>query len=554
MSNDDQRGLQNGESREQSFVGDTRILRPFLIAALVTALVMGLIVVIRLAAPSPAWRLLPVAVFLIALEAVYTSRWLADPQRRQFNRTGYRVAEMTVIAVALRFLTWFLSGGIPGWEVWRSYLLSPLTFFDGVYFGYLLCAFFAWERAVNFSSVLRALSISEAEEIFYTMPYNEQRQRSFDRPIDRERPSLFRGLVTSWLGGGLLLGLSAALSTVDLAVVEMTAGVRNVIRLGLNSSMLLALLVYFILGLWIISQARLEMMRARWLADGVSADETIVKTWRRSSIAVIALIALVAAFLPIGSTFAAAAVLQLIFGVLLAISQFLFLIFTTLLVALLSLFGMRSPLEEAEALPEAPIATPPPVAAGTPLDETAALFAGGLFWLLVAVVALVAVYFFLRDRGVTLRYEPLVILLRRLRLWLRQLRSGAAIQAGNVQRALRRRLDAILPASGSTGSPWRFLRVNALPPREQIRYFYLSTIRRAADEGLPRDKSETPSEYAGDLQAQWPEASEEIEALTGAFLEARYSPRDFEPDEVNPVKKVWKRARRALRHRLPPNP
>jgi len=378
VSNDDQRGLQNGESREQSFVGDTRILRPFLIAALVTALVMGLIVVIRLAAPSPAWRLLPVAVFLIALEAVYTSRWLADPQRRQFNRTGYRVAEMTVIAVALRFLTWFLSGGIPGWEVWRSYLLSPLTFFDGVYFGYLLCAFFAWERAVNFSSVLRALSISEAEEIFYTMPYNEQRQRSFDRPIDRERPSLFRGLVTSWLGGGLLLGLSAALSTVDLAVVEMTAGVRNVIRLGLNSSMLLALLVYFILGLWIISQARLEMMRARWLADGVSADETIVNTWRRSSIAVIALIALVAAFLPIGSTFAAAAVLQLIFGVLLAISQFLFLVFTTLLVALISLFGMRSPLEEAEALPETPIATPPPPAAGTPLDETAALFAGGL--------------------------------------------------------------------------------------------------------------------------------------------------------------------------------
>lgn len=531
-------------------MGDPGVLQPLLIAVLVTALVTGPIVVIRLAAPNPAWRFLTVAVFLVALESIYTSRWLAHPDRRQLNRTTYRLAELVVIAAALRLLTWALSGGIPGWQVWRTYLLSPLSFFDGLYFGYLLCALFAWERAASFSAYLRALDISHAEEQFYTLSHDEQRQRSWDRPVDRQRPTIFRSLVASWLGGGLILGLCAALSTVDLAAVELTAGVRNIARLGLNNTMLLALLVYFILGLWIISQSRLDMMRARWLADGVDADETIINNWRRSSITIIVVFALIAAFLPIGSTFAAAVVLQAIFGAILFVSQIAFLIFSTLLVALLSLLGVGAPPEEAEELLPAPAPTPPPQPAPTPLDETTALVFGGLFWLLIATIAIVALIFFLRDRGVTIHIEPLARFLNQLRVWLRRLRSGAARGAATVQSSIRRGLGALRPGGDASRAPWRFLRVNALPPREQIRYFYLSTVRRAADEGVPREKSETPSEYARDLQAQWPEAEEEIEALTGAFLEARYSPREYEPQDVNPVKKVWKRVRRTIRRRL----
>lgn len=536
----------------QLSIGDPGVLQPFLIAILVTALIAGPIVVIRLASPNPAWRFLTLSVFLVALEAVYTSRWLAHPDRRQLNRTTYRLAELIVIAVALRLLTWALTGGIPGWQVWRTYLLAPLSFFDGLFFGYLLCALFAWERAASFSAYLRALSISHAEERFYTMSHDEQRQRSWDRPVDRQRPTVFRSFVGSWLGGGLILGLCAALSTVDLATVDIGDGVRNIARLGLDNSMLLALLVYFILGLWMISQSRLEMMRARWLADGVDADERIINNWRRSSIAILLLFALVAAFLPIGSTFAAAVVLQAIFGAILFVSQIAFLILTTLLVALLSLLGLGAPPEETEQLLPAPTPTAPPAPPPAPVDETTALIAGGFFWVLVAAVALIALIFFLRDRGVTLQVEPLARLLAVVKEWFRRLRSGAARGATTVQSSLRRGLAALRPGGDRSRAPWRFLRVNALPPREQIRYFYLSTVRRAADEGVPREGSETPSEYARDLQAQWPEAEEEIEALTGAFLEARYSPRDYEPDEINPIKEVWKRVRRTIRSRLKP--
>lgn len=170
--------------------------------------------------------------------------------------------------------------------------------------------------------------------------------------------------------------------------------------------------------------------------------------------------------------------------------------------------------------------------------------------MLVAAAAVIALVFFLRDRNITLRYRPLILILQRLRHWLAALRLGATRRTTSVRHILSRGLRRLLPVPDRRQVPWRFLRINALPPREQIRYFYLSTVRRAADEGVPRDKSETPSEYARDLQAQWPDAGEEIEALTESFLEARYSAHPFQREDIDPVKKIWKRVRRAIRRRL----
>jgi hypothetical protein len=60
-------------------------------------------------------------------EGIYTTQWLHHPDRRYLSRGTYRAAELLVIAIFLRLLTWFLSGGLPGPAVLRSYLLSPLS-------------------------------------------------------------------------------------------------------------------------------------------------------------------------------------------------------------------------------------------------------------------------------------------------------------------------------------------------------------------------------------------------------------------------------------------
>ena len=97
------------------------------------------------------------------------------------------------------------------------------------------------------------------------------------------------------------------------------------------------------------------------------------------------------------------------------------------------------------------------------------------------------------------------------------------------------------------GSGLRLSRPRARSPREQIRYYYLAIVHRAGEQGVPRAENETPLEYVDDLKSQWPEAQSELDELTRAFLEARYSPQPIDKPAVARVKEEWKRIRERLR-------
>ncbi|MCZ7673481.1 MAG: DUF4129 domain-containing protein [Chloroflexi bacterium] len=55
---------------------------------------------------------------------------------------------------------------------------------------------------------------------------------------------------------------------------------------------------------------------------------------------------------------------------------------------------------------------------------------------------------------------------------------------------------------------------------------------------MPRQESETPLEFAADLKTNWPDAQEEIDELTDAFLQARYSAIEIEETDIPPLKKT----------------
>ena len=78
-------------------------------------------------------------------------------------------------------------------------------------------------------------------------------------------------------------------------------------------------------------------------------------------------------------------------------------------------------------------------------------------------------------------------------------------------------------------------------------YFYLSTVKRAGEQGVPRMSGETPIEYAADLKEHWPDTESEVEDLTSAFIQARYSPADIPPEAAVTLKARWKRLRDRLR-------
>jgi hypothetical protein len=116
----------------------------------------------------------------------------------------------------------------------------------------------------------------------------------------------------------------------------------------------------------------------------------------------------------------------------------------------------------------------------------------------------------------------------------------SAIQEGWQNIFSRLEEKRLLPRPG-------WINVRSLDPRRQVYFFYLAMVRRGGEQGIAREPSQTPSEYALELEKAVPDAMQDIDSITDAFIEARYSHHEVDSDKVNLVKATWERIRRALR-------
>ena len=315
--------------------------------------------------------------------------------------------------------------------------------------------------------------------------------------------------------------------------------------------MLIILLTYFLIGIWQLSHARLLRLNARWLVDGVAMDPGFERSWQRSSLFWLAIIAGVAALLPIGNTLPISRLLGwLVNGVL---------YFASLIISLFSyLFGsMLASMQSANGeQPPGPLPTyippnfTPPVEPATP-NPLAGIILSSAFWAIIVAVAVAAVIFVARERGQKVGWSKLQDSALKSKAWLLNfwfLLTGRIRRAG---KSIPGRLRSFRPEPGTKEQTvterWRYVRLNGLSPREQILYFYLSTVKRAGEQGVPRGSGETPQEYAADLKQHWPESDAEVEDLTTAFVSARYSPADVPPEAALTLKARWKRLRNQLR-------
>jgi len=97
-----------------------------------------------------------------------------------------------------------------------------------------------------------------------------------------------------------------------------------------------------------------------------------------------------------------------------------------------------------------------------------------------------------------------------------------------------------------TLSPPGWMSLRSLDPRRKIYFFYLAMVRRGAEQGVTRNPSQTPSEYAVTLENALPSAAEDIDSITEAFVEARYSRQEVDSSKAESVKAIWGRIRNAL--------
>lgn len=527
----------------------SRVARPLLIAAQATALAAGPWTVVALVAPAaqpPAAPPVALAVaFLAALLGVYTAEWIRSPERRLVERTPFLLSEAVLIVAAVRVITWAAADAWPTAADLRQWLLDPLAIVDGPFLVGSFLALLAWDRGAAVAAVFHELQLHPDELLWAA----QQRRGAWRErwPVERvhtDRSGLVEAYTAGWLWGGLLLLLCAGLARLRPA----PGGLRVLSELEFPWPLIVAAVVYVLAGLVLLSQARLGMLRGQWLLDGVEAAPELPGRWQRISLAVVLGVGLLAALLPLGSTWRAGELLALLLGLII---RGLYLLAVLILAGLNLLLGALLG-RPAEALPPPPpLEQAPP--AELPLPPALNLppwLGGATVWLLVAVVLVYAAWLVLGREGLAVGRASPGGLLRRL--W-QQLAAAWRRRQERLARALprpRRSRPGPGPTeAGSGGQTWRFLSLRSLSPRQRVRFYYLSALRRAGEAGVSRPPSQTPYEFARRLEATWPEAEADLEALTEAFVVARYDAADISAAQARQAQSLWQRLRPLLRRR-----
>ncbi len=352
--------------------------------------------------------------------------------------------------------------------------------------------------------------------------------------------SPYEAVMRSILAGGFLILLLAGF--LQYAPINAPEGT------GLS----LYLPIYFLVALVLFSQVNYDHLRLQWNLQSTRIIGHTHSRWMKRSLALIGLATLIAFLMPTGYTLGLLDTLRRAFDVVDTILTGILYVINYLVVLLFSLiFSLLRGTE-----PDKP-AVEPNVADFLPPEEAAKLpfyhawnwpvIRTTASWIIAAVVLIIVVYSILKDNPEFLERA------RRTRLWqvIVRLWRDLIERLGRTASIVRQRLPKILPArlrdrrSTAGRAGWRIPRLNRMTPRERIRYYYLSILHRTSNVGLGRRPSQTPFEYQRSLSEKLTGNEGEIENLTGAFIEARYSPKPID-DEPPSAKEAWKRLREAL--------
>ena len=526
----------------------TQIVQPILMALLVTSFAA-----MPLPLLGPMWIDLPwlwliIPIFLIALEGIYTTQWLYKPRQRTIGRTTYRVSELILVFVAARICSWLVGDIWPDLSTGAYFYTPAILIFDPYIFVVTPIFVIAWIRSLIVARLFFGLSPEGAHYSVSDLLPSGQRQYEF-APM-QTRGVYWDNFVNHWIWGGVFVVIAVALSTIDFQNLSDT-GIRSVLRLPMPPAMLWLTLTYFVSGFVLTSQGRLALLHIRWSRRDVTKTDQVERLWIRQALYVLLGIGGIASFLPIGSSFFMSQIIQ---SALLAVFQAMAFLTYLLIRFVAWLFPDRPidpALEEFANEPFAPVVTPPPSELPPPAEAVEpSPYGGAFFWFIVLSAIGLALLYVLQNQNIQLGDVQPSSLWQRLVNWWKAFLENFSKRTAELRDVVVMNFVRDEDEDDKKNQPsWRFIRVNALSPKQKLRYFYLSTTQRAEQRGRGRDNSDTPIEFSDDLKVGWPTADEEIDQVTAGFLKARYSPNEITEEEAAEVQAHWKALRSQLKRK-----
>ena len=475
-----------------------------------------------------------VVCFIVSFETLYAmraTRRVSFPSRAWFT---YRGTELVAILVLLKLLLYAMHGFgqlLMDIQLWQQDFM--LNFFNGEYLAASVIVMLVWVLAHQMNGNLLELEADDA--LLERERANEFRN---DRPAIRNQLMLKVVLI-----GALLMAVTvftrSALRTRGGEVAAAQVNIWN-------------LLVYVFMGLLLLSHTRLAALRASWFRERAVIGSEVARRWVIYSIIFLVLMVIVVSLLPTRYSLGLLTTLSYLLGWLLTVLQVIIylvlLIVSFPLTLLMRLLG-QTPSESAQPqMPAAP--TPPPAEGPTSSDPLFEVIKSVLFWAIFLIVIGWSLVHYLgqhREWLAVLRSIPVLRWLVQGVSWIWQTIRKANRKLADVIDAGLRRIRPKQPLSQTIAERTRLLNLGRLPPRERVQYFYLAMVRRGGQRGTPRKPSQTPREYASTLESQLPEVNAEIDSLTDAFVEARYSRHDVTPEQAGLIQRIWERIKATLR-------
>ena len=509
------------------------LLRPAVIAALVGCILVALISFIRHIGPGlPAAyiNILRISSIGAALVGCYTTTVLVRPGHRQRRTATFRLAELGLILFVARFALW---STVEGWPAPAAMILQPFGVF--LTLGFVINALLiliAWGMAVLVTNDFLAMGL-QADELV-DLEAASRPISGDDHRIQSDRRALVRRFSERWAMGGMLMILLTAASQVGMG----TNGFFALVRQDIAGGVIGAAIVYFMLGLLLLTFGHLAALRARWQLAKLPTESTIARNWPFYAFGLLLVVAAVAFLMPLGGTFRLA---QLMGLTLRMITGAVYLILGLIMGLLALLFGGEE--EQVEEPEREPPEMGTPQIEQAPQAEAPAWLGGTVFWIIIALLLGYAAYIYLQGRGVNFQL---------LLAWLRQFLQGWK-QIGSAFNEWRAR--TLTPMEEEKGRPRRSrmrrwlndLMLGRLPPDEQVRYFYVSTLENAAEHGMRRRPGETPHRFQARLE-EMVESEDEAAAaeLTAGFVKIEFAHQSTEAAAVPVLKRAWSQIRSAL--------
>src|SRR5258706_5180330 len=365
----------------------------------------------------PAWQpwYIVVICFLVALDRLYTFRRFRDwmvLSKEWLTRFGTQLIIITL-------LTKLVVGFSHGWQaflaeipLWRQDFMA--NFFSNEFLIVLAIILATWALNGNFAALLddigldQQLTIQEAE-------VSGQR-----KPTARER------LMSLFFSLGSVLVVFTALARLDLRTMLIDR--NGIVLLGLPT---LAgggasTLLYFMLGLALLSQTQFITLHVRWDMQRIPVSRKLAGRWAVYSLVFLVLLAAVVSLLPTDYSLRPLQVLSyllnLVIYALIFIAYWILGGVLALVVAVSALLGLQSPLENMNISKAKPPDAPTQVNAAFASPAWWELVKSLLFWGIFLGILIFSAIYYLRqhqDALETLRKLPGWHLLEALWDWMR---------------------------------------------------------------------------------------------------------------------------------------